>query len=102
MSAGGNLRWAFLDPDAAAQSGGCSSLTHSTNSYRSNFAEVAGGAIFSSDLASSRLTCEPNTPASNSILDCEAPAWLDNSVGAQVNALLLLHAVAAVFRRVRT
>lgn len=44
---------------------------------------MAGGAIFSTDLRSSRLACTPNTPVSNSSLDCAAPLWLDNKVGPQ-------------------
>ena len=80
---GGRLRWAFLAPDLAEQSQDCSALTHSTNSYRSNFAAVAGGVIFSTDLPSSRVACDPNLPASSSPLGCTAPDWMDNQVGPQ-------------------
>lgn len=56
---------------------------HSTNTFSSNFAEVAGGAIFSTDLHSSRLACEPGVPASSDRLSCAAPAWSGNEVGPQ-------------------
>ena len=80
---GGSLRWAYLDPDSAAQSYDCSTLTHSANSYISNNAKYAGGVLFSTDLNSSRLTCSPDAIASNNQTECSAPVWLDNVVGSQ-------------------
>lgn len=56
---GGNLRWAYLDQDAADQSKNCSTLSHSSNSYVRNSAKLAGGVLFSSDISSSRLNCKP-------------------------------------------
>ena len=76
------MRWAFLDPSSAAESLNCSSVAHSTNSYLSNSAAYAGGVLFSTDLKSSRLTCNA-TVANNNTLECDAPLWFNNTVDPQ-------------------
>jgi len=73
------------------KSNSCSSVRSIglTNVLVDNHADVAGGAVYATDMASLDFTCS-NKLAWNDTTGCPSPAWSGNTVGPpQANAYLL-------------
>ena len=74
------FRWSYLEPELAKQAGNCSLLVSVADTFQSNFASLAGGALFSTDTASTTIACSTTaTPAGNQT--CGGPMWSGNAVG---------------------
>ena len=69
--------WAEFEPPIRDS---CSAVrsTGRTNVLIDNHADIAGGAVYASDMASLNFTC-PNGPAWDDTKGC--PAWNGNTVG---------------------
>ena len=71
--------WADFEPPI---SNSCS-VTRSigrTNLLVDNHADIAGGAVFATDMASFNFTCSNELPSDDTI-GCPSPAWSGNTVG---------------------
>ena len=78
---GTNFLWIGDSPDLASRAGNCSLLQSVNNSYQSNHAGLAGGAIYSTDKQSLWLNCTADAPLQANASFCEVTEWSNNSVG---------------------
>ena len=83
---GSGYPWAAqLDPDLASEISNCSVINSTYDTFIANNASIAGGAIFSTDINSTHVTCLPvggddSTPESVPLqLGCSSPAWQGNT-----------------------
>ncbi len=80
--------WAYLEPPI---SDSCSAVRSIglTNVMDDNHADVAGGAVYATDMASLNLTCSSGLPGDDAT-GCPSPDWSGNTVGpSQADAPLL-------------
>ncbi len=74
--------WAATSPQTkqlAAAAGNCSLLQSFSDTFDDNYASIAGGAVYATDMASLHLTCADGQPAS-AVVPGECPSWTNNTV----------------------
>ncbi len=80
--------WAEFEPCINDSCSAVRSTGH-TNMLVDNHADIAGGAVYASDMASFNFTC-PKGSAWDDTTGCPSPAWSGNTVGPpQADAPLL-------------
>ena len=80
---GSGYVWAPIVPLLADAAGNCSMLVSTDDEYINNEANIAGGAIFSSDWNTTKSLCSPYSllQLSDQQPGCGIPAWQNNSAG---------------------
>ncbi len=80
--------WAEFEPPISDSCSAVRSIGR-TNVLVDNHADIAGGAVYASDMATLNFTC-PNGSAWDDTLGCPSPAWSGNTVGPPQEAAPLL------------
>lgn len=78
--------WAQLAPDLAALAGTCSYFIANANNFSGNHADIAGGVLYSSNITTTQLACNPNGSMQTPGTDCmqwSTTSFPGNTVGAE-------------------
>lgn len=78
--------WASQSQQLAQEAGNCSLLTSISDAYHSNYANDAGGVMFSTNTTTSALSCDASMPISSKLMACPPPLWSNNSVSRDTSA----------------